>query len=308
MKVLVTGSLGTLGRPLVRELRSRGHDVRGCDLRHDADPRNTRCDISDYRQMRRVLDEGEFDVVYHLAAEFGRHNGEEFFEQAWRSNVIGTRNILELQRDMGFRLVFTSSSEVYGDAGGDVLDESVMEREAVTQQNDYAITKWVNEVQCMNFADRYGSDIVRVRLFNAYGPGERYHAYRSVVCLFCHRALHGLPFDVYRGYHRVFMYVDDLIPTFANVMDRGIAGEVYNIGGVEYRSVEELAEIVLRETGASPSLVSWRSLDEHNRKNKRPDISKAARWLGHKPSITLEQGIPATLEWMRGVEALEPAA
>lgn len=300
MKILVTGALGTLGRPLVAELRRRGYTVHGCDLRHDSDERNIRCDVSDYRQMARVL-EGEYDVVYHLAAEFGRWNGEHFYEQAWRSNVIGTRNILELQRAHGFRLVFTSSSEVYGDAGGDVLDEGVMEREAVTQQNDYAISKWVNEVQCRNFMDRYGSDIVRVRLFNAYGPGEHYHAYRSVVCLFAYRALHGIPFDVYRDYHRVFMYIDDLIPTFANVHERGVTGEVYNIGGVEYRSVEELAALVLRETGAPESLIQWQSTDAHNRKNKRPDVSKAAAALGHNPTVTLEEGIPRTVAWLRGV-------
>lgn len=176
-----------------------------------------------------------------------------------------------------------------------------MEREAVTQQNDYAISKWVNEVQCRNFMDRYGSDIVRVRLFNAYGPGEHYHAYRSVVCLFAYRALHGIPFDVYRDYHRVFMYIDDLIPTFANVHERGVTGEVYNIGGVEYRSVEELAALVLRETGAPESLIQWQSTDAHNRKNKRPDVSKAAAALGHNPTVTLEEGIPRTVAWLRGV-------
>lgn len=300
-RILVTGALGTLGRPLTRALRERGHETSGLDLRHDRDPRNMRCDIADYRQLERALRETEPEVVYHLAAEFGRHNGEEYYEQLWRSNVIGTRNILELQREHGFRLVFTSSSEVYGDAGGDVLDEETMDREAVTQPNDYAVTKWVNEIQCVNFRARYGSDIVRVRLFNAYGPGEHYHAYRSVVALFCYRALHGIPFDVYEGYHRVFMYVGDLITTFAGVHEKGEAGEVYNIGGREYRSVEDLAALVLEETGASPDLVNLQSVDAHNRKNKRPDISKAERELGHNPTLTLEEGIPDTVRWMREV-------
>ena len=135
----------------------------------------------------------------------------------------------------------------------------------------------------------------------ALKPGEHYHAYRSVVCLFAYRALHGIPFDVYRDYHRVFMYIDDLIPTFANVHERGVTGEVYNIGGVEYRSVEELAALVLRETGAPESLIQWQSTDAHNRKNKRPDVSKAAAALGHNPTVTLEEGIPRTVAWLRGV-------
>lgn len=298
-RILVTGSLGTLGRPLVRELRARGNDVFGCDLRHDSGEQQVRADIAEMRQLERVVRETSPSVVYHLAAEFGRHNGEHYFEQLWRSNVVGTRNLLELQRDWGFRLVFASSSEIYGDAGGDVLDEGVPDREPIRQQNDYAVTKWVNEVQCLNFAERYGNQIVRVRLFNAYGPGERYHAYRSVVCLFAYRALHGIPFDVYEGYHRVFMYVDDLIPTLANAHERGRPGEVYNIGGTEYRSVEELAELVIRETGASPDLIRLQPLDAHNRRNKRPDNSRAVAELGHAPSVTLEEGIPRTLEWLR---------
>ena len=301
VNILVTGNLGTLGRPLTAHLRSQGHEVFGVDLRHDRDPQNIRGDIADYRQMERAIQQTAPGVVYHMAAEFGRHNGEEYFEQAWRSNVIGTRNILELQRIHGFRLVFASSSEVYGDAGGDVLDEGVMEREPVTQPNDYAITKWVNEVQCMNFRERYGSDIVRVRLFNAYGPGEHYHAYRSVVALFTYRALHGIPFDVFQGYHRVFMYVDDLIPTLARAHSHGKAGEVYNIGGTEYRNIEELAALILEETGADPGLVKLHPVDAHNRKNKRPDITKAAAELAHAPAVTLEEGIPKTVAWMRKV-------
>jgi dTDP-glucose 4,6-dehydratase len=301
--ILVTGSLGTLGRPLVRELRARGHSVHGCDLRHDSDPQFTRADISEHRQLRRVMEAGPFDYVFHLAAEFGRHNGEEYFEQLWRSNVIGTRNVLELQRDLGYRVVFTSSSEVYGEAPDEWLDEGVMDRQMVVQQNDYAITKWVNEVQCLNFAARYQTPIMRVRLFNAYGPGEFYHNYRSVVCLFCYRALHGIPFDVYEGYHRVFQYVDDLIPSLANCADpeRFGPGGVVNIGGREYRSVEELAHLILAETGASESLITYWAEDRHNRVNKRPNIFLAEEWLGHDPTTTLEEGIPKTIAWMREV-------
>ena len=301
--ILVTGSLGTLGRPLVKELRTRGHRVIGCDLQHDSDPGHIRADISEYRQLRRVMETGPFEYIFHLAAEFGRHNGEEYFEQLWRSNVIGTRNVLELQREFGYRVIFTSSSEVYGEAPDEWLDEEVMDRQMVVQQNDYAITKWVNEIQCLNFADRYGSPIMRVRLFNAYGPGEHYHNYRSVVCLFCYRALHGIPFEVYEGYHRVFMYVDDLIPSLANCseQERFRPGSVVNVGGREYRSVEELAGLILAETGASESLITFQPEDKHNRVNKRPEISRAMEWLGHDPGTILEEGVPKTLEWMRGV-------
>lgn len=301
-KILITGAVGTLGTPLSRELKRRGHDVWGLDLQHQADPQYLRADVAIYRQLERAFEQ-KYDYVYHLAAEFGRINGEEYYDTLWQTNVIGTRNILELQKLKGFKLIFASSSEIYGDKHVDVLTESIPLQQSIIQHNDYAITKWVNEIQVMNFEKRFGSPIVRLRFFNAYGPGEHYHNYRSVVCLFGYRALHGRPYDVYLGYHRVFMYIDDFIPTLANVADNFVAGEVYNIGGTEYRSVKDLSDLILKHAGADESLVNYLPEDRHNVQNKRPDIEKARAAFGHNPQVTLEEGIPRTIEWMKSVYA-----
>ncbi len=299
-RILVTGSKGTLGRRLVAELEAQGHEVWGLDISYSPEERHIRADVGSYRQIERAFDQ-DYDLVYHLAAEFGRKNGEDYYDTLWRTNVIGTRNILEFQVKKGFRLIFTSSSEIYGDVRAEWLDEDLPLRQTIIQHNDYALTKWVNEVQILNFEKRYGIPVMRLRLFNAYGPGEYYHKYRSVVCLFVYCALHGLPYTVYQGYHRVFMYVDDLVPTMARAVTRFAPGKVYNVGGREYRSVDELSEIVLADTGASRSLVKFETLDAHNTVNKRPDISRAAQDLGHDPKITLEQGVPLTVAWMREV-------
>jgi dTDP-glucose 4,6-dehydratase len=299
-KILVTGSKGTLGRPLVRELQRRGHAVWQTDLQHHGDENYIRADISSYRHLEEVFSQ-QYDYVYHLAAEFGRINGEEYYDTLWETNVIGTRNILEWQRKKKFRLVFASSSEIYGDRHAEVLVEDIPLNHSILQQNDYAITKWVNEIQCMNFEKRYGVEIVRLRLFNAYGPGEYYHNYRSVVCLFCFRALHDLPYTVYKNYHRVFMYIDDFIPTLAGVVENFIPGQVYNIGGSEFRSVEDLSKLVLECVGVDDRIVSYVSEDVHNVQNKMPDIAKARQAFGHNPRVTLEEGVPRTIEWMRRI-------
>jgi len=301
-KILITGVMGTLGRPLKQELERRGHDVWGVDLQHQADQKYFRADTAIYRQMERALEQ-DYDFVYHLAAEFGRINGEEYYDTLWETNVIGTRNVLELQKKKKFKLIFASSSEIYGDKHIDVLSEDIPLNHSIIQHNDYAVTKWVNEIQIMNFEKRFGNPVVRLRFFNAYGPGEHYHNYRSVVCLFGYRALHRLPYDVYMGYHRVFMYIDDFIPTLANVVNNYHAGEVYNIGGHEYRSVKEMSDLILKSIGLDDSLVNYLPEDKHNVLNKRPDCSKAAAAFGHDPKITLEQGIPKTIEWMRKVYA-----
>jgi dTDP-glucose 4,6-dehydratase len=306
-KILVTGARGTLGRPLVDELRSRGHDVWGCDLQHHADPQIIRADIREYRQLEQLLSRtGPIDFVYHLAAEFGRLNGEEYYETLWLTNVIGTRHFLELQRRHGFRLIFASSSEIYGDRHEEILREEIPLQRSILQHNDYATTKWVNEIQIMNFEKRYDLPIVRLRFFNAYGPGEYYHHYRSVIALFCYRALFDLPYAVYRGYHRVFMYISDFIPTLANVCDNFQPGEVYNIGGSEFRSVESASQLILEHLGKDDSLVEYLPEDAHNIQNKRPDISKAAEAFGHNPVVTLEEGIPKTIAWMQAVYADDP--
>jgi dTDP-glucose 4,6-dehydratase len=299
-KILITGVMGTLGRPLRIELERRGHDVWGLDLQHQAEQKYYRADTASYRQLERAFEQ-DYDYVYHLAAEFGRINGEEYYDTLWTTNVIGTRNILELQKKKGFKLIFASSSEIYGDKHKEILSEDIPLNHSIIQHNDYAVTKWVNEIQIMNFEKRFENPIVRLRFFNAYGPGEYYHNYRSVVCLFAYRALHRLPYDVYLGYHRVFMFIDDFIPTLANVADNFVAGEVYNIGGLEFRSVKDMSDLILDYLGLDDSLVNYLPEDKHNVINKKPDIRKAQQAFGHDPKVTLEKGIPVTVKWMQEV-------
>ena len=197
MKILVTGSKGVVGKILVEKLKKNNHDVIGCDLLHHPGQigftqnmssellEYVRCDVSFYRQIERIFSNyGPFDLVYNCAAEFGRWNGEDFFEQLWRSNVVGLKNLLTLQTQYKFKLVHFSSSEVYGDFK-DLMKESVMEDFEVKQLNDYAISKWTNEMQISNHEKIYNSENVIVRLFNTYGPGETYHPYRSVNAKFC---------------------------------------------------------------------------------------------------------------------------
>jgi len=301
MRILVTGSKGTLGTPLVKELTKRGHEVWGCDLQHQRDGNYIRADVANYRQLERLFEANQYDYVYHLAAEFGRINGEEYYDTLWKTNVIGTRNILEWQKEKGFRLIFASSSEIYGDIHNDILSEDLPLNQSIIQHNDYAVTKWVNEIQIMNFEKRFENECMRLRFFNAYGPGEYYHHYRSVVCLFCYRALFGIPWQVYEGYHRVFMYIDDFIPTLANACENFIPAEVYNIGGQEFRSVKELSDLILNYTGADPKLVNYLAEDKHNVLNKKPNIEKAKNQFDHDPKVRLEVGVPRTIEWMKGV-------
>lgn len=309
-KILVTGGLGVVGTDLVKELQRRGYQVFSCDLRHHEDeigfnvatdvnkPFYARCDIGEFRQIARVFKEfGPFDYVYNCAAEFGRWNGEDFYENLWRTNVVGTKNIIRLQEQLHFKLIHFSSSEVYGD-WPNLMVENVMDEYEVKQLNDYAMTKWVNEMQIRNSAEQNGTESVVVRLFNTYGPGEYYSPYRSVNCRFLYCALNNLPWTVFRGHKRTSTYLADTIQTLGNICDNFKPGETYNIGGFMLHSIEELSDIILRVTGADPNLVEYKDSEFLTTKVKNVDVSKAVKDLDHKESCSLEEGIQKTAEWM----------
>jgi len=309
--ILVTGGLGTVGSGLIKALRSRGNRVISCDLHHSTDeagfslrsdleePTYARCDVGEFRQLERVFERlGPFDYVYHCAAEFGRWNGEDFYETLWRSNAVGTKNIIRLQECLKFRLVFFSSSEVYGD-WPELMVETVMDEYEIKQLNDYAMTKWVGEMQIKNSSTQYGTESVVVRLFNTYGPGEYYSPYRSVNCRFLYCALHGMPWVVYRGHYRTSTYLADTVRTLANIVDNFNPGETYNIGGDQHHSIEDLSDLVLEVTGADEGKVEHRDSEVLTTQIKNVDIAKAVRDLDHANTYDLRTGLKLTADWMR---------
>ncbi len=312
-RILVTGGLGTVGAGLVSQLRKRGHHVVSCDIAHQPDevgftvrtdvemPLYARCDVGEFRQIERVIERlGPFDYVYHCAAEFGRWNGEDFYETLWRTNAVGTKNVIRLQERVKFRLIHFSSSEVYGD-WPELMVETVMDEHEIKQMNDYAMTKWVNEMQIRNSGQQFGTESVVVRLFNTYGPGEYYSPYRSVNCRFLYCALNGLPWTVFRGHSRTSTYLADTVRTLANIVDNFKPAETYNIGGKNQHTIEELSDSILKVTGADPALVQYQDSEILTTHHKRVDVSKAVRDLHHEDSYSLEEGLRITTEWMRRV-------
>jgi len=300
--ILMTGGRGFIGTNLTNELRSRGHDVWTCDILQGEDPQHLKADTGVYQQMDAIFRKHKFEFVYHLAAEYGRWNGEDHYENLWHTNTIGTKNILRLQEQHRFKMIFFSSAEVYGDYDG-LMSEDVMERIPLKQMNDYAITKWAGELQCLNHTAMFGVDVVRVRPVGCYGPHEYYSRYRGVIPIFVYHSLHGKEFTVYRGHKRIFDYVEDTCRTFANIVDNFIPGEVYNIGGKEEWDIgiEELADIVLQATGASPNLAVYKGEEGFTTKVKIVDFSKARRDLKHDPKIDIREGVRRYVAWARKV-------
>jgi dTDP-glucose 4,6-dehydratase len=301
MRILVTGGMGTVGRPLVKELKIRGHEVFACDLAHSYQDWYRRCDISEFHELIDLFDNlPPIELVYHAAAEFGRHNGERYSARLWKTNVVGTKHMLRLQRELGFRMVFFSSSEIYGDYDG-VMHEDVPVKYPIRLLNDYAMTKWVSEMMIMNETEAWGNEIVRVRLFNTYGPGEYFTPFRSVIARFCYYAIHGRPYVVYRNHKRSFIYIDDAVNTLANITDHFKPGEVYNIGSTKLYSIEELSDKILRLTGRHENLAHFQNQELLTTKQKIVDTVRASEDLDHKITVDIDEGLTRTIEWMRQV-------
>jgi dTDP-glucose 4,6-dehydratase len=108
-RILVTGGAGFIGTNLVNELKKRGHEVIALDMYNTDREGYLRADVRNYRQLERVFDKWEFDYVYHLAAEYGRWNGEDYYENLWATNAIGTKHVIRLQEKLKFNLGWFSS-------------------------------------------------------------------------------------------------------------------------------------------------------------------------------------------------------
>jgi dTDP-glucose 4,6-dehydratase len=303
-KILITGGAGNIGTNLCNELRSRGHSVISVDLFNTERDNYLRCDVRNYRQLEGIfLNFGQFDFVYHLAAEYGRWNGEDFYENLWQTNNVGTKHILKLQQKFNFKLIFFSSAEVYGDFSGQ-MTEDVMVKNKISdtyQMNDYAITKWAGELQCLNASAMFDSQIVRVRPLNCYGPHEHYTPYRGFIPKFIYHALTDKPYTVFEGHKRIIDYVEDSCRTFANITDNFVNGEVYNVGGkIEWEmNIKEYSNLVLKATKKSDKLVKYEKSEAFTTKSKTVDFSKAMKDLDHNPIINPEEGIKRTVEWMK---------
>jgi len=303
-RILVTGGSGFIGTNLVAELESQGHEVIAADLLNTERANYIRADVRNFRQIERVFEKNHFDYVYHLAAEYGRWNGEDHYENLWETNCIGTKHMIRLQEKYKFRMVFYSSAEVYGDYEGK-MKEDVMVHNPISdtyQMNDYAITKWAGELMCLNSAKMSGTETVRVRPVNCYGPHEHYTPYRGFIPKFIWHALHDKPYTVFKGHKRIIDFVEDSCRTWANIVDNFIPGEVYNVAGKPEweRDIKQYSDLILKAVGKEDSLVTYEEAEPFTTKIKTIDCSRAERDLGHNPKISPEEGIKQTVEWMRG--------
>jgi UDP-glucuronate decarboxylase len=306
-RVLVTGGAGFLGSWICTILVQQGACVTCLDNLSSGRKENVaHLDVEKRFEFKKhdisippVLHE-KFDYILHLASraspfEFNTHPLEIL-----RANTFGLVNALDIAKRDGARLLFTSTSEVYGKATVFPTPETypgVVNINGIRGCYDEA--KRAGEAFCMAYLREHGVDIRIARIFNTYGPGMRADGiYGRVVPRFISQALKNEPITIFGdgSQTRSFCYVTDQVEGLLRLAASDSAGgNVVNIGNDREVPVLQLAHIIREITGSQSGMV-FSPLPEDDPQRRWPDITRAKELLGWKPKVDLEEGIGKMVE------------
>ncbi len=301
MNYLITGGAGFLGVALSNRLLRQGHHVRVLDDLSTGDPNSldpdihfSRGDINDKPKLWTLLQ--EIDVVYHLAARVSVPESILFPKDYNLVNSGGTATLMEAARDAGTpRVVLASSGAVYGDQDQPMMSEDM----APKPLSPYAVSKLAAEWFVRTIGALSGIKTVCLRIFNAYGPGQKLPAsHPPVVPNYIRQSLQNgtLIFHGDGKQTRDYVYVDDVVNALVTAgSTEGIDGLIINVGSGTETSNRDLARKVIEITGGDPEEV-YNPRVTGGVSRMCADISLAKEKLNYIPLIPLEMGLRLTLE------------
>jgi UDP-glucuronate 4-epimerase len=316
MRALVTGCAGFIGSHLTESLLGDGWTVVGVDCFNENYDRRQKLgnlevpmeydgfDFIPIDLSRNSVHDlvADCDVVFHLAAEPGvRSSWGGRFASYLRNNVAATQHLLEAAKAApAKRLVFASSSSIYGDAERLPTPEEVAPRPF----SPYGMTKLAAEHLCMLYYGNYGIDAVSLRYFSVYGPRQRPD---MAFTKFCMKALAGEPINVYGDGHqtRDFTFVGDVVRATRLAGETpAIGGEVLNVGGGSQVSVRSAIELLEQYLGDTIEVV-YEHRERGDVNHTCADGSRAREKLRFVPTVAIEEGLARQAEWARS--AFEPS-
>ncbi len=295
MRYLVTGAAGFIGSHLADALRDDGHDVVGLDCFTDYYDVELKEENARGQEILRIdlardpIDLKGIDGVFHLAGQPGVRSFGDVFETYLDRNVLASQRLFEAAARDGVRVVFASSSSVYGDAEAYPTAETV----PPWPVSPYGITKLTCEHLARATARSFGLDFLVLRYFNAYGPRQRPDMAFARIASFL---AEGRPFDLFGDGHqsRSFTFVADVVRATIAAMERGSG--TYNVGGGEEATMLETIAIFEELAGRPLEIRSHPAVPGDQRRTKA-DTSLIRSELGWEPTTTLRTGLAAQWEW-----------
>jgi UDP-glucose 4-epimerase len=323
MRILITGGAGFIGSHLAHAHLEKGDEVYVIDdlstgsmenikpLTEDKDYGRrfffTQDTILNHERMLELV--GICDRVYHLAAAVGVLYILEHPFESIRTNIQGTEKILELCNKFKKRVLITSSSEVYGKHLHAPLVETdnIIYGPSSKFRWSYAASKLMDEFMALAYHRTNGLEVVIARLFNTVGPGQS-GAYGMVVPRLVGQALKGEPLTIYGNgkQTRTFTFVKDVVDALMGLMESAKAmGEVFNIGGTEEISIEDLARKIIAKTGSHSTIdyipyeVAFEK-DFEDMERRVPAIDKIKTYIGFEPKTDLDGILENVIAYMSG--------
>jgi UDP-glucuronate 4-epimerase len=300
VRYVVTGAAGFIGSHLSEQLQADGHEVVAVDSFTDYYERSRK------ERNAAALDVLELDLadaplepvvscadgIFHLAGQPGvRASWGESFGLYLRRNVLATQRLFEAAAAADVRVVFASSSSVYGDAERYPTAEDVAPRPI----SPYGITKLACEQLAHAIGRGQGLDAVLLRYFTVYGPRQRPDmAFTAMLEALARGARFQLFGDGTAA--RSFTYVGDAVSATIAAMERGRNGEVYNVGGGDEATMNEAIALAERVAGRTLDVVRGAAATGDVRRTKA-DVAKAGAELGWSPRTGLEAGMEAQWRW-----------
>jgi UDP-glucuronate 4-epimerase len=300
MRYVVTGAAGFIGSNLADTLVAAGHEVVGVDCYTDYyDPAAKEENARGFDVRRLDLAEHELDLsgvdgVFHLAAQAGVRSFGDIFPLYLRRNLLATQRVLETAAGAGVRVVFASSSSVYGEA------ETYPTPEDATPQpiSPYGITKLGCEHLARAYAVGFGLDAVVLRYFTVYGPRQRPDMFFRRVC---DALLEGGSFEIYGSgeQSRSFTEVGDTVDATIAAMERAPAGAVYNVGGGDEASMLEAISL-LEQISGKPLDVTHVDAARGDVSRTKADVARIWEALDWEPRTSLRDGLERMWSWASG--------
>lgn len=313
MKVLITGGAGFLGSWLCDYLLEKSAIVFCIDNLSSGNMKNIKHLMANKKFIFINEDaylfksKEKFDFVIHMASIASPDFYQKKPIETLDANAIGTKNLLEIARYNDSVFLYTSTSEVYGDAEVIPTPETYWGNvNPVGVRSCYDEGKRCGEAYCKAYEKQYGTDVRIARIFNTYGPRLRAKegsSYGRVIPRFIEQALSGKEITVFGdgSQTRSFNYVTDTIDGICKLLfDKRARGETYNIGNTNEISILELAKKIKNLTN-SESQIIFKPLPQDDPRRRKPNITKIMS-LGYKPKVSLDEGLKMTIEWLRTPE------